>query len=242
MYDRFSDNASRLLSYFVPEPGKTNSRRHTNPPLERILDISRLLRQATTASDQRCSPFFTRLPLEIRSQIYSYVLPPGKRVWLRLSPHQITKSGQGGSLWVEHFPCQRAPKGSILVHTAGYISSTFCGPARTGFFGQLNAGDLQPHSDTLAMIKTCQLMYVDLCGLCRFCFDNVKTLQEISVLYATLPIRHVQMVFYYCLHSNRYTREKIKTRERWMLRVNSSHSYGPCFYRYAGPCQHLNGC
>jgi len=199
IYGRLSDNAGRLLSSLLPEPAKTNPPRPPTPPFDRILDISRLLRQAMTASDQSHSPFFTRLPLELRSKIYSYVLNPSKRIWLRPSPHQITKSGRGGSLWIEHFPSQWTPK------DLARINAGCCAAARTGFFGQVNASDLQPDSDTLALIKTCQKIYLDLCGLCTFCFDDVKTLREITALYAALPIRHVQMVFYHCLHSNWYT-------------------------------------
>ncbi|KAK0643935.1 hypothetical protein B0T16DRAFT_191016 [Cercophora newfieldiana] len=203
MYGRFIE---RLLGSLLPGPATTPHVPPRPPPTphERILDMSRLLRQTTTASDQSDSPFF-RLPLEIRSLIYSHILPPGKRVWLRPSPHQITKSGSGGSLWIEHFPSSWATKDLTWVETGRSTYSSCCAAARTGFFGQVNAGNQQPDSDTLALMKTCQRMYLDLCGLCTFCFDDVKTLQEFSALYATMPIRHVQMVFYYCTHSNWYT-------------------------------------
>ncbi|KAK1760030.1 hypothetical protein QBC47DRAFT_410708 [Echria macrotheca] len=200
MYGRICDRASRLLQS-VTGPATTPPAEPSPPPApevpyDRILDMSKLLRQ-TEVSDQTQSPFFTRFPPEIRSLIYSYVLPEDKRIWVRPSPEQTAitmPSAKGGSLWIEHFPCPTTPTDLSWVDAP--FPSACCAPVRTGFYGRVMARGLRPHADTLAMLKTCLRMYLDLCELCTFCFDDTTTLREFTTLYAAVPLRHVQIVLY----------------------------------------------
>jgi hypothetical protein len=129
------------------------------PRHEGLIDVGPLL-QGTAMSAQSQSPFFTRLPPEIRNHIYSFVLPPQKRVWVRYRPLVMIKgplgsANSGGRLPLEHFPCREVP--SDMRYTKRY-EHCGCEETYTGFFGRVDTLGLQPHQDTLSLVKTCQRM------------------------------------------------------------------------------------
>ncbi len=169
MYGRLREQASSLLETLRLKPAADKSPVPTplpppNLPYDRILDMSRLLRGRTASPcDQTQSPFFTRLPPEIRTEIYSLILPPHKHIWIRPSPHQKQlKPATGGSLWIEHFPWAGAePPTDLSFDQYTYYPGAVC-PARrrvANFFGFVEAEGLEPHGDALALMKCCQRMY-----------------------------------------------------------------------------------
>ncbi|KAK4450336.1 hypothetical protein QBC34DRAFT_324511, partial [Podospora aff. communis PSN243] len=173
-----------------------------DPPLDtlpnmkdRLIDVGLLLR-GSAASDQKQSLFFTRLPLEIRCHIYSFVLPEEKRVWVRPSPHRkCTRSNDGGTAAViDHFPCTTPPLD--LTWTAPRKRGHCVGERHTGFFDKVKAHRTQPHMDTLLLMKTCQRVCLELYDICTFCFDNTDTFYDFINLCPTLPIRHLQVRTY----------------------------------------------
>jgi hypothetical protein len=133
-----------------------------DPPLDalpsmrdRLIDVGPVLRRAVS-SDQKQSPFFTRLPLEIRYYIYSFVLPEEKRIWARPSQHQKRPPSCDGRTpaVVDYFPCTTPPLD--LTWTAPRKRGHCVGRSFTGFFDKVKAHRTQPHMDTLFLMKTCQ--------------------------------------------------------------------------------------
>ncbi len=121
-------------------------------------------------ASQTESGFFARLPLEIRCQIYSYVLPHDRRLWVRLLDAKRSDRTVGGSSQhkhrksrmitlqharIEHFPCEKPPSdNSFTVSTGGCCSSS-----DRGFWGRVATNHSTPHQDSLSLMKTCGRMY-----------------------------------------------------------------------------------
>ncbi len=154
------------------------------PPLspDRIIDLS-CFQTATVRSDQLQSPFLSRLPLEIRCRVYELVLPAERRIWVRhVSAEQLEhirlaggltdgKTGEragekggerpaglgGKGPYLEHFPCAAPPKGPIWEHdgVGPCCATTYC-----SFFDRTARHGVQPHRDAMALMGTCQKVYV----------------------------------------------------------------------------------
>ena len=165
LYERLYARPSRTLLASWKSLKRENRAKPAEPrppvlPLHGgLIDVGPLL-QGTAKSAQSQSPLLTLLPLEIRNHIYSFVLPPQSRVWVRYRPLERTKgrlrsNNSGGRLPLEHFPCREVP--SDMRYTERY-EHCGCNETYIGFFGRVDTLGLQPHQDTLSLIKTCQRM------------------------------------------------------------------------------------
>ncbi|KAK1835648.1 hypothetical protein QBC39DRAFT_148259 [Podospora conica] len=214
---RVCARAMRLLGLGAPTSSAV-------PSPDRVLNMSPFL-QPTSLSKQQDSALFSRLPLEIRLLVYSFVLPESKQVWVRVTPpfpSPARASYTGDAVCIEHFPVRSPP--TDLTWTAETTGACCAAPSR-GFFGRAQAHKMRPHEDALAMMKTCQRMYLELCQLTSFCFDSMDALSEFASVTAALPIRHVQVVLHtshllYCPPA----RHLIASEEHdgWMLKLNVS--------------------
>ena len=132
---------------------------------DRIIDMAPLLKESS-CEGQMQSRFFSALPAEIRCQIYSYVLPPGRRLWVRPADigmvdnpeEEIFEAHSQGAeqhpsalRFLDHFPYETAPEDDYYV-------SRLRGCGYTGFHLQMRLRRIRPHQDSLALMKTCQRM------------------------------------------------------------------------------------
>jgi hypothetical protein len=186
-----------------------------------------------TQSTPQTSLLFTRLPLEIRFRIYSLVMPPHRRLWVRPAPHDA-RHGR-----LEHFPCSKPPGDTSWIFARGRC----CTGVNNNFFEHVRANGVQPHEDSLSLMKTCQQMYVpsrilpvlrsvllnhkpryrEMCRLWTFCFDELATMRGFMDMARPLPVRHVQVMLYahyrlYCDPAGDDTR----TRRGWQRSMNLS--------------------
>ncbi|KAK3901821.1 hypothetical protein C8A05DRAFT_16042 [Staphylotrichum tortipilum] len=149
------------------------------------IDVGRLADEACIATQQQ-SPFFTRLPPEIRLYIYSLVMPQHRRLWVQPAAH--------GNEWgaLEHFPCRNLPVDTTRIAVRGRC----CAVTNNSFFEHVRANGIWPHQDALALMQTCQQIYHEMCRLWTFCFDDLTTLAAFAKTAGHLPVRHAQMMLY----------------------------------------------
>lgn len=115
----------------------------------RRINVARVVDRASTSTQQQ-SFFLTRLPLEIRFRIYLLVMPRDRRLWVRPG----SEHGYDGHL--EHFPCNKPPEDTTWATAGAYRC---CITANNNFFEHVQARGIQPHQDSLALIRTCQQVY-----------------------------------------------------------------------------------
>jgi hypothetical protein len=120
----------------------------------RRINVGCLIDQ-TSVSTQQQSLFLTRLPLEIRFRIYLLVMPQHRRLWVQ----PVSDHGYDGHL--EHFPCNKPPADTTWTPEAGHRC---CIRIDNNFFEHVRASGIRPHHDSLALIQTCQQMYVSKLG------------------------------------------------------------------------------
>jgi len=157
LFKRARNKVMRLLA-----GGKEEEPSPLDPSLkdmERLIDLSAVWRRDGTY-DQSQSLFFTRLPIEIRYHIYSLVLPPEKRIWVRKSPYmhprRASSRKRNDPYIVEHFPCVNVL--SNLTWLAPREKYECTRRMYADFFGHVNDRRVEPHMDTLSLLKTCQRM------------------------------------------------------------------------------------
>lgn len=123
----------------------------------RTIDVGRV-RQESAYIAQKHSPFFARLPVEIRLKIHSLVLPSHRRLWVR----PVSKSGvpdqadgTAPTTIFDHFPCATPPSDTawLLEPNVGC-----CFQTRIDFFSWAEVNGTQPHAPSLALMQTCQQM------------------------------------------------------------------------------------
>ena len=114
----------------------------------RTIDVGLLIDESGTPPQQ--SPFFTRLPLEVRFRIYSLAMPQHPRLWVRPASRH-TFDGR-----LEHFPCRRPPEDTAWMAHGGRC----CIPVNNNFFEHVRATGVQPHQDSLALMRSCRQVYV----------------------------------------------------------------------------------
>ncbi|KAH8896657.1 hypothetical protein GQ53DRAFT_818932 [Thozetella sp. PMI_491] len=180
---------------------------------DRIFKAQHLLDPAG-CHDQRESPFFGRLPIEIRQQIYCLVLQSERQLWVRVvdakdgagrgtrTTHQQDKAldqdeNALNSGCVENFPCTKPPTDmSYTLWPSGCCVST-----AAGFWGKVTVNKINPHQDSLSLMRTCAKVYSELLPLWTFCFDDLDDLDAFAGLACSLahspaPVIHVQVVMY----------------------------------------------
>ncbi|KAK4236800.1 hypothetical protein C8A03DRAFT_16586 [Achaetomium macrosporum] len=143
---------------------------------------------------QQQSLLFARLPLEIRFRIYALVLPPHRRLWIR----PVSQSAPGPnddetSGYLEHFPCNRPPTDTTWASPSWFRC---CTQAHNGFFENMAVNGIRPHADSLALMQTCQQVYVETCRLWTFCFDRLDTMRAFTRMTRHLPVRHIQVMLW----------------------------------------------
>lgn len=178
----------------------------------RAIDIGQLMQNSTDVA-QKCSAFFTRLPLEMRCKVYSFVLPPHRRLWVRPVSNSLAVDGDGKAVShrvLEHFPCKTPPSDTTWICPNG---ATCCFQTGTGFFNHVEVNGVQPDADSLALMQTCKQMYgtvprscdmrptndaryLETFHLWTFCFDSIETLSAFTGIARNLPVRHLQVVLY----------------------------------------------
>ncbi len=139
----------------------------TSEPIERVFSTSHLF-GLTSCDDQKQSTFFTRLPLEIRYRIYSYVLPENRCLWVRLldkketlnggpdlpEPRQGRRRAVSNYKYMEHFPCIKKP----LDNCFNISLASCCSITGKGFWSRVAMGRDVPHRDSLALMQVCEKM------------------------------------------------------------------------------------
>jgi hypothetical protein len=120
----------------------------------RRINVGRVIDQTSVRTQQQ-SFFLTRLPLEIRFRIYLLVMPQHRRLWVR----PVSEHGYDGHL--EHFPCNKPPADTAWTSDAGHGC---CIKINNNFFEHVRVSGIQPHHDSLALIRTCQQVYVPVLG------------------------------------------------------------------------------
>jgi hypothetical protein len=105
-----------------------------------MIDVGRMADDTCIAAQDK-SPFFTRLPREIRLCIYSLVMPPHRRLWVQPAAHGV-----------EHFPCRNLPVDTTRIAVRGRC----CAATSNSFFEHVRANGIWPHQDSLALMQTCQ--------------------------------------------------------------------------------------
>ncbi|KXX75046.1 hypothetical protein MMYC01_207766 [Madurella mycetomatis] len=185
-------------------------RRHSS--LGKTIDIGQLMQNSTNVA-QKYSAFFTRLPLEMRCKIYSFVLPLHRRLWVRpaLSSHAVNEDSQAVPHRVlNHFPCKTPPSDTTWTYPNG---SACCLQTSPGFFTYVEIYGVQPDADSLALMQTCQQMYLETCRLWTFCFDNIETLSAFTGIACILPATEK--------YSSRWSRKLNAAWERELRRVDA---------------------
>lgn len=208
--------------------------RHTEPKTDaaRQRTISIECMADNTKSTRQTSLLFTRLPLEVRFRIYSLVMPPHRRLWVRPALHD-TRSGR-----LEHFPCSKPPGDTSWIFSPGRC----CTGVKNNFFEHVRRHGVQPHKDSLSLMKTCQQVYVrpnmlpyclvigllnhkpryrEMCRLWTFCFDDLATMRESVAMAQPLPVRHLQVMLY--AHYKLYcdpAKDDMPTVRGWRRRMN----------------------
>ncbi|KAK3350245.1 hypothetical protein B0T25DRAFT_262645 [Lasiosphaeria hispida] len=158
----------------------------------RIFDLKPLINQTDT-SPQEDSLFFSRLPLEIRCHIYSFVIPKHRRLWVqrRLRSGKVP-GGPDEDSHIEHFPVRQLPNDMTCSYTGGVC----CLNTFVGFFQHLEGRVVFPHDDSLVLMSTCQRIYLELFPMWTYCFDSLDTMNAFTSITTALPIRHVQIMVY----------------------------------------------
>jgi hypothetical protein len=129
------ESRNRNEKYFClewePAPGTT-------------VDVGSLADESSTTRQK--SLMFTRLPLEVRFRIYSLAMPQHRRLWVRRASRDMNDRR------LEHFPCARPPADTSRVASPGCC----CVGVKNNFFEHVRANGVQPHRDSLALMRTCR--------------------------------------------------------------------------------------
>ncbi|KAK1772018.1 hypothetical protein QBC33DRAFT_173100 [Phialemonium atrogriseum] len=129
------------------------------------------LTNGLNVDDQLDSTFFTKLPLEVRCHIYSYVLPAERRLWVRAAKRSSTahqghsgapgRAGHSGDepepqRYLQHFPTATVALDTTYPARLG----SCCSDTGNSFWKCVSLGRFPVHHDSLSLMRTCKQVYV----------------------------------------------------------------------------------
>ena len=158
---------SRVGSSSNKPQNRRQDQSSTSGPIERVFSASHLF-SLTSCDHQKQSAFFTRLPLEIRYHIYSYILPENRCLWVRLVDAKErfhrepdlseTKQGRKRAVsnykYMEHFPCTKKPRDNCF----NICPASCCSITGKGFWSRVAMDRDVPHHDSLSLMQVCERM------------------------------------------------------------------------------------
>ncbi|KAB5518876.1 hypothetical protein GE09DRAFT_505949 [Coniochaeta sp. 2T2.1] len=189
-FDRISSYTSRVRAYDPP------------PPKGLVICMSLLSDQAKT-NPQAEAAFLSRLPLEIRLQIYEEVIPAEKQLWIRVAGTSGTNDAErlagaakhaSVATLFEHCPAESHLLNALYSRNA---SAGCCRSAST--FWQCLDMEREMHFinfESVSLMLSCKRIYIELFPLWTFCFNYLDDLEAFAACVSSLgpALPHVRSV------------------------------------------------